>query len=915
MRADATPARIRRSARRLPVALLLIAASPGPAAADGVLDGSLGEPGSVVSSGIDPQDGAEANYLVLRNYGEQRGGNLFHSFSEFNVGSGETATFTQFDSNGNPASTRISNVFSRITAQQDGNAAMSRVEGTLRSSIPGANFFLLNAEGVLFGPGSNIDVDGSFAVASADVVRFEDGAFLTDRAEPLPAGDVLAADPVAFGFTRAEIGPILVTSLVDPEDPENSDSVPTTLQVKTGETFSIAGGDISVQGPDVVLEAPEGTLQIASLGGPAEVPLPNFAEFDVSGRPRDQLGAVALLNDVNVAVALGNGAGRGGRVVIRGGELVLRASSINSNAELGAPDLAIDVQVAGDVDLDEGSSINTSTSSGQAGDIVIEAERVRVAGGSQIASGVLNFSEDTGEAGAISVSADRIDVEDAGETDPEKSSTIGQPRRLFFFAGGDVTLEAREIRIADLVRTSAGLPSDGGAISIRGETVEITGEVLSEAVIESDNVAGGIEIVADRRLTVSGGGAVTTIAGIAPGGNVDISAGDVVIETGDGPLRSAVSRVQALSQVGATGAAGDINIRARRGIRVDRGTVSATGRAGPGGDITLHADEVDLSRGGLVTASTGGSADAGSVSVTANVVRIDGVDPTTLGGSAPVPSAITAQSLQGASGGAGSVNVKGRKLFITNGGRITVSSFAANSGPTGDIDVQVRNVSIVNSRDAILAESNSDNDAGNISIRADSKVRIRDGSINSRAVRADASGGNITIEAGKEITLVNSRSTARITPKQPNIVADVSGNESTQGGNVRLVADYIAVKRSGIVANATQGQGGNISIEPRSFFFVADGRLRETSPGRFENRTSVFDVSGQLEAGDFEVRAPDSVVVADLTRLSEDFLDVTDLLSNECDEREAPAGSLFLRGRDRAPAAPDEEPRILFGTP
>jgi hypothetical protein len=41
-----------------------------------------------------PDDLGQADYLIRADLGKQRGGNLFHSFSKFSIGSGERATFT-----------------------------------------------------------------------------------------------------------------------------------------------------------------------------------------------------------------------------------------------------------------------------------------------------------------------------------------------------------------------------------------------------------------------------------------------------------------------------------------------------------------------------------------------------------------------------------------------------------------------------------------------------------------------------------------------------------------------------------------------------------------------------------------------------------------------------------------------------
>jgi filamentous hemagglutinin family protein len=116
-------------------------------------DGTVGRP--VQLDGPDFQIGAEL--------GRRAGGNLFHSFERFSIRTGESATFSGPDD--------IRNVISRVTG-----GARSDIEGTLASTIPGADFYFLNPAGLLFGPKARLNVQGSFHVSTADELRFADGA-------------------------------------------------------------------------------------------------------------------------------------------------------------------------------------------------------------------------------------------------------------------------------------------------------------------------------------------------------------------------------------------------------------------------------------------------------------------------------------------------------------------------------------------------------------------------------------------------------------------------------------------------------------------------------------------------------------------------------------------------------------------
>jgi filamentous hemagglutinin family protein len=188
--------------------LLILFCSAVPVFADDVpprgitLDGTVGSAGKWTLPG--------PNYEIKAEYGQQAGSNLFHSFHQFNIHSGESATFTGPDS--------VQNIITRVTG-----SGASWINGGLRSEIPGANLYLLNPAGVMFGPDASVNLAGAFHASTADYLRFgENEKFYTLPHE----NDVLSvAAPAAFGFLDSDIAPISLQGKgeITQEEGENPD--------------------------------------------------------------------------------------------------------------------------------------------------------------------------------------------------------------------------------------------------------------------------------------------------------------------------------------------------------------------------------------------------------------------------------------------------------------------------------------------------------------------------------------------------------------------------------------------------------------------------------------------------------------------------------------------------------------------
>ncbi|MEN9681918.1 MAG: hypothetical protein RLZZ627_1811 [Pseudomonadota bacterium] len=315
-------------------------------------DGTVGTAGHLGA----PQALSGSDVKITQDMGTTAGHNVFQSFKEFNIGSGQTVTFTESSTN------FVNNVIARVTGKDTSN-----INGTL-SVTPGghANFYLLNPNGVMFGHGAQIDVPGDFHVTTAHFVKFQDGAKY--GSDPVHS-HLSTTEPASFGFSSSSHSNNVLIDVTDGAQLKNP-TTPNTAIDLVAQNIKIENG-ATVSANDVRLVAAKGNMSVSlSNDVYGNVVLPKLSPTAANS------GKVLVDGAKTLVTSGGDG---GGRVAVWGNDVSLTnhsmLSSTNEGSVSASPSNGIDVRGV-DVSVNYGSSI-ISIAKGQAqsrgGDIKISA--------------------------------------------------------------------------------------------------------------------------------------------------------------------------------------------------------------------------------------------------------------------------------------------------------------------------------------------------------------------------------------------------------------------------------------------------------------------------------------------------------------------------------------------------------------
>ncbi|WP_353570909.1 filamentous hemagglutinin N-terminal domain-containing protein [Candidatus Albibeggiatoa sp. nov. BB20] len=771
-------------------------------------------------------------YEIRQEFGQTVGDNLFHTFETFNLYEGETAHFSGQD--------HIQNIITRVIGGE-----ASFIDGTLRSSIPNADFYFLNPYGAVIGEHAQLKTLGSFHLSTADYIKLADNGEFHAR---FPERDILSVAPITqFGFLTDKPAPI--TAIGAGEIPQEIAQTfyddtnkflfeKTRFQLPEQQTMSLIGGEINInggyfyktdderlQGQNTLLPAmyfPSGRFNLVSVGSSGEVSLQDKG-IQLTGF--SQL-ADTTLNDIHIA-----NVGKDGDVFIYAEQLHFNNSGISSDDYLAKGDAgSVSIQTRSDVNFDHVFLNSDASSEGNAGSILINSQ------------GDVNFVDTELHSDSFGVGegdSGNIEVQSQGDINFTNSNLYfdnlgeGKAGDVFIKSGADINF--------DNVHISSSVTGIGSSGNIN---IESQGDTNFYYLYLYSNAYGGSagELFLDSRkdLNITHSRLAFDSFGIG-------DAGESYLHS-QGNINFTDAYIS--SNTYGAGKAGDITMTSQEDINFIKNSYlfSVTYEQGHAGNISLIADNLNFTNTTSVSSTSFGAkntqgGDAGNITVRVNDrLRIAGNKQDDNGLPNGIFSNSSAQAVHRIAGHGGNIDIETSKLLLIDGGQIAVTSTAqqnATSQQGGDISIKADEISLIGVNlhgeneygfgSGIYASSIGSTDntggAGHINITAQ-RMLIKEGAVIESSTNSYADAGNINIELTEQLEISGDASQAKLYEPGEiqkaylnNYIPD-NYNESTSG-----------IFSSSISKTEKAGKGGEITIRSPQISLSNQATISTSSQG------------------------------------------------------------------------------------
>ncbi len=769
-----------------------------------VPDQSLGQERSQRRRAV-PIRGRRADEIVG---GARRGELLFHSFEQFNVRAHQRVYFANPDG--------VVQILSRVTGDDP-----SRIFGTLGVN-GGADLFLLNPNGIIFGRNARLDISGSFVASTGDRLSLPNGH---DFSAVDPQAPPLLTVNVPLGVQWGTPNQGTIRSRADLGAGENLALVAETVDVQ-GQLF--AGQDLTIQGNQVRLRDTASSPLVAIAPGNITLQGQEWVDIFALNHPHSGFlagGDLLVRSQTPISGDARFWSGGNFRIEQLDGTLG-NLISPNDPVIYALGNVNFDTYIGASLHILAGGSVNanliaiTEPETGAVGNDFL-AETITLSDGSTIRID-----------GSLRPTLDIRAGVDASAIAPQGITGLdGFPNEFFFsdfvdFLGTpfplleDPSLTATPTR-ADININGIALLGENaadGQIFLSNQyqpNLELPGVINLGIITTVDNFEqpGADQVLAGLPTDVRD---ILTAAGLLDGftGN----AGDVVVDARNnlrltGSTLTGEPSPSLIVTSSLTGEAGDISLFAGDRLIITNGStvLANTHDITGGGNISLRGDRILLSNNSTVFSNTNGFGTGGDIDVDVETrLRISDID----GPQIRVGIGTLTNGTIPGSGDSGDIRITTAQLSLNGSVFIGAGNELGSYGNSGQLIVNATEFVTIQAGGGLISNTNGFGDANGIHLMTP-QLRIVQGNTNlgtgisSSTLQTEAGagqGGDLRVDVSERLVISGNRPGAFDSASADDITEELR-ELATPGENG-------VVQISGIVAGSRgSGQAGNITLD------------------------------------------------------------------------------------------------------
>jgi filamentous hemagglutinin family protein len=549
------------------------------------------------------------------------GANLFHSFQQFGLDTGQIANFLS-----NPS---IRNILGRVTG---GEASI--INGLIQVTGGNSNLFLMNPAGIVFGANASLNVPAAFTATTATSIGFGGNHWFNAIGENNYQN--LIGTPSQFAFDNSQSGVIVNGA---------------NLAVPEGQNLTLLGGSVINTGQ---LKAPSGTITITAVPGK------NLVRISQAGHllsleiapPRTVEGLQLPITSHNLPTLLTGIAGslETGLSVSSAGTVKLVASGMTIPVEAGT------TVVSGTLDASNVGVTPGAFLPQMGGTVYVLGDRINLMGATINASGING-------GGTVLIGGDyrgQGTVPNASQTFVSNDSVVSADAINQGNGGKVIVFSDQTASIHGILTARGGTAfGNGGLIETSGKQSLNLSSIPNASAV---NGSGGTWLIDPTNITImnGGGGAIGTNMVDVANINAALNTGTnvtITTEIGGTEVGNITQNPDALINKTAGGDA-TLTLLAANDILLNAGITASSGRL----NVNLNADADTSGLGALIITNAAINTNGGNVLgsgrgsfASSNGVFLNNGDINTAGGNI---------TLIGTGRGGG---LNGRGIYLFNG--------------------------------------------------------------------------------------------------------------------------------------------------------------------------------------------------------------------------------------------------------